>query len=429
MMDQNRDKKKDYTKIGTWATIIALIIALIGLLFGEGLFWKIKKWISSRNEETFGESVSSLQNIDAGKDSTGMPTEDSVSYTSSGTIGQVRDEHDYLETVPLSDVSSIYKKYVYLSTYNASEFTLSVNVKAMSMKFGDEKREMGVCPIEDLIVSVYLIDYNSKNIVEVQTEYIGNTFSFINIPDGTYFYAVECEGCKTYLPDSPFILKRDAAKEKEKLPWIVSVEREGSFYSEACKIKLVDSIGEAQKNVETQVRVVDMKNLNPNSFVSTSVTTNDEGFLTMWKGIDGRDYYDIIEFYVINGYCVQVQDSDYIFQTVQVDESGIGIVKYWTTYKEKVIVMMGYPSIDKPWLKYYTSEAIHSLLPQKTMYEYAWENNCEGLADVAIRYFGTKITYGQFFDHVKRVAKAFTALGVKARDIIVIKMPRIEAFK
>ncbi len=32
--------------------------------------------------------------------------------------------------------------------------------------------------------------------------------------------------------------------------------------------------------------------------------------------------------------------------------------------------MTGYASIDKPWLKYYTDEAINAKLPECSMYEY-----------------------------------------------------------
>ena len=37
--------------------------------------------------------------------------------------------------------------------------------------------------------------------------------------------------------------------------------------------------------------------------------------------------------------------------------------------------LTGYPSIDKPWLKYYTEEAIYTPLPECTIYEYMYENN------------------------------------------------------
>ena len=35
----------------------------------------------------------------------------------------------------------------------------------------------------------------------------------------------------------------------------------------------------------------------------------------------------------------------------------------------------GYPSIDKPWLKYYSEEAIQADLPNSTVYEYLYECN------------------------------------------------------
>ena len=48
------------------------------------------------------------------------------------------------------------------------------------------------------------------------------------------------------------------------------------------------------------------------------------------------------------------------------------------------------PSIDKPWLKYYSEEAIHTPLPKCTMYQYIWENNKDHLSDIALRYYGKK---------------------------------------
>ncbi len=82
--------------------------------------------------------------------------------------------------------------------------------------------------------------------------------------------------------------------------------------------------------------------------------------------------------------------------------------------------MTGYPSIDKPWLKYYSEEAIDAALPECTVYDYLWENNKDHLEDVAINYFDRKITYGEVFDNIEKAAKAFSALGVKQGDIIVM---------
>ena len=82
--------------------------------------------------------------------------------------------------------------------------------------------------------------------------------------------------------------------------------------------------------------------------------------------------------------------------------------------------LTGYPSIDKPWLKYYSEEAINAPLPECTIYEYLWENNKDHFDDIALNYFDRKITYGELFENIEKAAKAFSALGVKAGDIVVL---------
>ena len=80
--------------------------------------------------------------------------------------------------------------------------------------------------------------------------------------------------------------------------------------------------------------------------------------------------------------------------------------------------LTGYPSIDKPWLKYYSEEAINAPLPECTIYEYVWQHNKEHLDEVALEYFGCKITYKKMFDHVESCAKAFKKLGIARGDSI-----------
>ena len=82
--------------------------------------------------------------------------------------------------------------------------------------------------------------------------------------------------------------------------------------------------------------------------------------------------------------------------------------------------LTGYPSIDKPWLKYYSEEAIKAPLPEGTMYEYIREKNRDYPNDVALRYYGKKITYGQLLERIKSTASAFWAMGVHAGDIVTI---------
>ena len=82
--------------------------------------------------------------------------------------------------------------------------------------------------------------------------------------------------------------------------------------------------------------------------------------------------------------------------------------------------LTGYPSVDKPWLKYYTEEAINAKMPECTIYEYLWQSNKDHLEDTALRYFDRKISFGELFDNIEKVAKAFSAAGIKQGDIVVV---------
>lgn len=87
---------------------------------------------------------------------------------------------------------------------------------------------------------------------------------------------------------------------------------------------------------------------------------------------------------------------------------------------ERNMNLTGYPSVDKPWLKYYSEEAINGKLPECTMYEYLYENNRERLEAVALEYFGNRITYGDLFKNIQKTAKAFVAEGIGKGDIVTI---------
>lgn len=82
--------------------------------------------------------------------------------------------------------------------------------------------------------------------------------------------------------------------------------------------------------------------------------------------------------------------------------------------------MSGYPSIDKPWMKFYSEEAINTEIPKCTMYEYLWEKNKDNLENVALNYFGRDISYNEMFENIDKVAKSFTAVGIKKGDIIIM---------
>ena len=80
----------------------------------------------------------------------------------------------------------------------------------------------------------------------------------------------------------------------------------------------------------------------------------------------------------------------------------------------------GYPSIDKPWLKYYSTEAIHTKPAECTVYQNIYQHNKEHLSETALEYFGVKITFSKLFEHVEACAKALLSNGVRAGDCVTL---------
>ena len=80
----------------------------------------------------------------------------------------------------------------------------------------------------------------------------------------------------------------------------------------------------------------------------------------------------------------------------------------------------GYPSIDKPWLKYYSEEAITAALPECKYTDLIWECNKDRLEKDALEFLGNRITYGSFFQQIDQVAKGLISIGVKPGERITI---------
>ena len=85
----------------------------------------------------------------------------------------------------------------------------------------------------------------------------------------------------------------------------------------------------------------------------------------------------------------------------------------------------GYPSIDKPWLKYYSEDAILKDTPKCTIYEMIYNNNKSHLDNNAIQYFDKYISYGELFERIEETAKALKANGIQEGDIINVSLPNI----
>ncbi len=85
--------------------------------------------------------------------------------------------------------------------------------------------------------------------------------------------------------------------------------------------------------------------------------------------------------------------------------------------------LTGYPSIDRPWLKVYSEEAINASQPTGSIYDFLLAVNKDYPHNIAIHYQNKNITYGELFRKIDCCARAFMALGVQRNDIVTVAMP------
>lgn len=86
-------------------------------------------------------------------------------------------------------------------------------------------------------------------------------------------------------------------------------------------------------------------------------------------------------------------------------------------------INVGYPSIDKPWLKYYKANANERALTtprDKTLYRYYIENVFTDPAFTVIKYFNARFTTKQFLESIEVWARAFRAVGVNEDEMVPI---------
>lgn len=80
--------------------------------------------------------------------------------------------------------------------------------------------------------------------------------------------------------------------------------------------------------------------------------------------------------------------------------------------------LTGYPSIDKPWLKYYSEEWTKDLIPKKTVYRNIYDNNILHKNDIAIVFNAFKTSYKKIFEMTDKYAKALKANGIEKGDCV-----------
>lgn len=87
--------------------------------------------------------------------------------------------------------------------------------------------------------------------------------------------------------------------------------------------------------------------------------------------------------------------------------------------------LTGYPSVDKPWLKYYTDEMKSTPVPECSLYEFVYNRNKDYPKDIAMNYLGREITYAEMFKNIDATAASLAALGVRNGDVVTVALPSI----
>lgn len=85
--------------------------------------------------------------------------------------------------------------------------------------------------------------------------------------------------------------------------------------------------------------------------------------------------------------------------------------------------LTGYPSVDKPWLKYYTKEQIEAPLPHMTAYEYLKSQNATRLDCLAIDSEIGCFSYRELFAQIDATAAALWAMGIQKGKNVLSMFP------
>lgn len=84
--------------------------------------------------------------------------------------------------------------------------------------------------------------------------------------------------------------------------------------------------------------------------------------------------------------------------------------------------LTGFPSIDKPWLRYYDKALTEEEIPKCSAFRMLYENNKDYLMDTALIYFRKKMNYGTLFQKIEKAACALIALGIGKGDIVTLQL-------
>ena len=214
----------------------------------------------------------------------------------------------------------------FIYTYNADMFTLSTDAAGVKMtieNFGE--MTLGISRTDRVPIEARLIDYNTGKQIDSKKAILGDEITFSNIPNGTYYYVVSCNGYKTAIPDSPFKLERDYNKEEDILPWNVYLEREDGQLSTAFKVRIQNANGNIIQDSGIDIRPVSKDNPSPNAYTHYPLYSDENGYLTFCQGINSEVSYELVDFQLYEGCYLEArlnESNKYVRVQIKV---GIGI--------------------------------------------------------------------------------------------------------
>lgn len=93
----------------------------------------------------------------------------------------------------------------------------------------------------------------------------------------------------------------------------------------------------------------------------------------------------------------------------------------------------GLPSEEMRWTKYYNKEFNERDIPNKSIYEYAYENNIDNMDNIAFDIrssqdnfsTGIKLTYQNVFDRINDCAKASKIMGINNNELVPLILPNV----
>ncbi len=82
--------------------------------------------------------------------------------------------------------------------------------------------------------------------------------------------------------------------------------------------------------------------------------------------------------------------------------------------------LTGYPSIDKPWLKWYRKEPERYIKDNQTIYEMVFGENKDNLESPAIEYLGQVWSFNRLKQETDKAASAFYKSGLRGGDVVLV---------